>query len=182
LRVLARLPQAAGQVWQPGAAALYAELGLESEARAALEAVAVDDFAVVAHDGARVVHLTFIVDAVVALREHRLASRLHAELAPLAGRALVWMGPGFALGSADRQLGALAALAGDDAAADAHFAKAVEFDTRMGWPTWLARDHYEWSKALAQRDPRRAAEQLEAARVLGDRHGLNGLAARLATG
>ncbi|MFN0092997.1 MAG: ATP-binding protein [Acidimicrobiales bacterium] len=167
------------RVWRPGAAALYAELGLVDDASAELAALAADGFAALGADGTRMLQLTYVVDAVVSLQDASLAPTLYAELAPLAGRGLVWMGPGFALGSADRHLGALAALCGDHAAADAHFAAAVGFDARMGWPLWLAHDHYEWGRALAARGDPRAAAALDLARDLAERFGLAGLSARL---
>jgi DNA-binding CsgD family transcriptional regulator len=56
-----------------------------------------------------------------------------------------------AYGSADRYLGALAALRGRARDAESHFEAALRLDTRSGMPVWLARTQSAYGRFLAER-------------------------------
>src|SRR5689334_6461377 len=67
----------------------------------------------------------------------------YARLAPLAGTAIVSGVAVTFLGVVDHHLGVLARLAGRDADARRHLAKAVELHTALGASTWVARSREE---------------------------------------
>ncbi|WP_306205013.1 hypothetical protein [Actinoplanes sp. RD1] len=63
---------------------------------------------------------------------------LRATLQPYAGRLVVWGGANMITGPVDEYLGRLAARAGDGAAAEEHFDRAVALAERLGALPWLA--------------------------------------------
>jgi len=108
------------------------------------------------------------------------AATLYRLLEPYAGRNVVTGTNIACLGAVDRYRGMLAALAGDDASAAAHFAAAVALDERGGGRPWLAHSRCEWARWLASRggDAAAARAQLDAALALGRELGMAGLARR----
>jgi len=167
-------------LWQPGLALICAELELHEPAREAYEALAADDFAGIARDGMWLTNVVFAAEVCARLDDRPRAATLYRLLAPYAGRNVVTGTNIACFGAADRYRGMLAALAGDEAGAAAHFAAAVALDERGGGRPWLAHSRFEWARWLARRggDAAAARAQLDAALALGRALGMAGLARR----
>jgi DNA-binding CsgD family transcriptional regulator len=159
--------------WVPGLLALYTELGLEDPARRVLRELLDDDLDRYAASADWVAVLVFLVEAALALGDHKAAKRLHPMLAEYSGLNLV-AGPFVAVfGSADRYLGALESLRLLPGA-EASFEAAVEIDTRTQAPVHLAHSLAAWSGHLRHRgkDLDRADELAEQARTVAEPLGL----------
>jgi DNA-binding NarL/FixJ family response regulator len=170
-------------VWTPALVVLLAELGIEDEARARLAELTADDLARVPRGGLWLGGLAYLADACALLGDRVPASALYGELLRLSGRNVV-IGQGVACyGAADRFLGALAAIAGDAAAAERHFEAALVLNGRLGSPTWLAHTRYEYARMLLRRDgpgdSARAHGLLEEARRSAAAAGMEALATRI---
>jgi DNA-binding CsgD family transcriptional regulator len=160
---------------------VLAELGMEDEARRALEQVREEGFA-----GLRaslwVASLSYLADACAAVGDAELAALVYPELAPLAG-GTVEIGHGVACyGAADRYLGLLAATLGEPDGAVEHFERALAFNRAMGASTWVAHTLYAYGRTLRARgregDDDRATAMLTEAATLAERIGMPMLLAR----
>jgi len=172
VRLIANMDQPSS-LWRPGAAALYADLGLLDEARRELDALSADRFRVVPRDSLWPACLTFLAEACIATRATCHAGALYEELVPFASRNLM-VAMSTCFGPADRLLGGLADLLGSGAAADRHLQAALELADRSGSPVWRARVHLDWALVHAGRselaDARAKAKvALGAAQALGMR-------------
>jgi ATP/maltotriose-dependent transcriptional regulator MalT len=179
-RVLAdgdRMPS----IWGPAFAALLAELGMEHEARRALERVRQEGL-----DPYRstlwVASVSYLADAAALLGDEEMASLIYPELAPLSGANII-IGHGVAsYGSADRYLGRLAATLGDYDTALEHLERALAANRAMGANTWVAHTLYEFGRTLRMRgrheDEAPAAALLSEAATLAERIGMPMLLAR----
>jgi DNA-binding CsgD family transcriptional regulator/tetratricopeptide (TPR) repeat protein len=149
-------------LWQPGLAALLAELGMEDEARRAVEPIVADGLARY-RESLWLGSLIYLADAATFLRLPELAAPLYEALVPESGSNLM-VGHGVAVfGAADRYLGMLAAVLGWPAVAERHFTAGLEQNRRMGAHTWVAHTLAEHGLAL------RVPELLEeAARLAGE--------------
>ena len=167
-------------LWQPGLALICAELELHEPAREAYETLAAGDFAGLARDGMWLTNVVFAAEVCARLGDRPRALTLYRLLEPYAGRNVVTGTNIACFGAVDRYRGMLAALAGEDAKAAAHFAAAVALDERGGGRPWLAHSRHEWARWLAQRgdDEPAARLQLDAALALGRELGMAGLARR----
>ncbi len=117
--------------WVPGLLALYTELDVPTGTRRALEQM-VDRAAPDRVDEATwPMELAFMTEAALALGDAGAAERLRPLLAAYAGRNLVSGTMIATFGSADRLLGRVASLLGDDGAARRHLDVALEMDRRM---------------------------------------------------
>jgi hypothetical protein len=118
---------------------------------------------------------------VLGSRQH--ATHLYQALLPFAGRAAVAAGAVMCAGSVSRYLGGLAALSGQNTAAEEHFQAAIAGHRRLGARPLLARTLHEYAQLLAARaagsDLARAAEALAEARAIAAECGMTKLAAIL---
>jgi DNA-binding CsgD family transcriptional regulator/tetratricopeptide (TPR) repeat protein len=153
----------ADAVWRPGLAVLYAELDMLDEARHELEAVAPDRFGSLARDTLWPGGASFLADACVATAAVEHAPVLYDEMLAFRGQNLM-MGMTVSVGPADRLLGALAGLLGQDDAARDHFDTALALAERSRSPVWRARvlhDRARW--AAGRGDAAEALTRAEAA-------------------
>jgi tetratricopeptide (TPR) repeat protein len=178
LRSLIRL-QPETSFWRPGLVALYAELGMLTEAGEEFERLAVGGFAAIPHDGGREMALGFAAEACIALGDHERAGELLGFLSPCAGRLLTAVNQA-CLGPADRLLALLAATAGQNEEAERRFFQAIEFCRRMPSPLWLAHCLHDAAVHLPNLDRDQAQAMRGEAAELCQRHGLAGLAHKLA--
>jgi eukaryotic-like serine/threonine-protein kinase len=165
--------------WRCSLAATHAELGNEREARAALEAIAVDDFAVLPRDAQWTISLALLAEAAVFLGDREHAESLYAHLLPhdgltiVAGRAAACYGP------VARLLALLAGAAGRHEEAARHFEDALRLSERMGDLPFTARAQFEFARLAldrdAQGDRQRALDLLTDALEIGQRIGMIGL-------
>jgi DNA-binding SARP family transcriptional activator len=154
-------------IWRCVEVHLAVEAGRTSEARTALEAVAVDDFASLPFDEEWLVSMGLLAEAASALGDADCASVLHRQLLPYADRVAVSY-PEVATGAVARSLGLAAATTGCWEDAERHFAAAIELNERIGARPWLAHTRRDYARALDARgrpgDRASARELLAAAR------------------
>ena len=143
---------------------VLAELGHDPEARAGIAALAPDGFGALDFDETWLAAVSFLAEAVHALREAPHAATLYERLAPYADRVAVCT-PEVALGCVARYLGLLAATTGRTEVAARHFEDAVAYNERIGARPWVAltlHDH-----ALLAGDAELAARAAELYAALG---------------
>jgi tetratricopeptide (TPR) repeat protein len=151
----------------------YAELGRLDEARAVLDRLAADDFAIINGGMSRIIELTVATEICAAVADRPRAETLHRLLTP--HRGLIANRGSASTGAVDHHLALLETTLGRFDDADASFASAAAFHERLGVPAWLARTRLEWARMLLSRqqpgDAGRArellGEALTTARELG---------------
>ena len=181
IRVLAE--DGRGGAWQPGLAALLAELGMETEARRELERVT-DEALGDLRSSLWLASVVYLADACCVLADERVAAILYPEFAPQAG-ANVQIGHLVACyGAADRYLGGLASTLGEWERAEGHFEAARELNRRLGARTWLAHTDCEYARMLLRRgrleDRPTVSALLGRSLALATEIGMPALAARVA--
>ena len=139
---------------------LLLDLGRDEEAAAVLEALAVDDFAVIHEDNEWLIGMTLAAEAAARLRMRDAASVLYRKLLPRAEAHAVGHPEG-SMGSSSRYLGLLAAALDDDDAAVRHLDEAVRHNARMGLRPWTAHAQADLSDALARRAAPGDAERVD---------------------
>jgi DNA-binding CsgD family transcriptional regulator len=169
--------------WRPGLAVLFAELGMEDDARRQLHQV-LDDGLPALRRSLWLASLVYLAEVCAALGDAEGAEELYAELVPYAGGNVMVGHLVACYGAADRYLGMLASLLGDWDRAEAHFHSALALDTRLGARTWLAHTAYEYARMLLARgtgnDRAQAQAQLGLAMGLARTIGLGTLGRRVA--
>jgi DNA-binding CsgD family transcriptional regulator len=168
VRMLAARPERAE--WQPGLVALLAELEMEDEVRATLDAI-LDEGLEQFRATLWLASLTYLSDAAAAVDHEGAAAVLYTELEPLAGTNVMIGHLVSYHGSADRYLGMLARTLGEWDRAEAHFERALALNRSMSAATWLAHTGYEYARLLIARGSRDRAA-IEA--LLGDADELAG--------
>jgi class 3 adenylate cyclase/DNA-binding CsgD family transcriptional regulator len=177
MRLVAGRDEAQASLWGPGLAALYADLGMLSEARRGFEAVIAEGVAELPRDAVWPASISFLADACVAIGDRERAELLYDEIIPRRGRNLM-VGMTVCFGPAERHLANLAALLGRDAAAEEHFAGAFELARRSGSPVWEAHACRDHARFLVDRGRLDRAAQLRArAREIAIELGMAKLAA-----
>src|SRR5579859_6477496 len=176
IRILAADGQRSGP-WGPGFAAVLAELGMETDARRALERIAADGLDRF-RESLWLPSLTYLTDACAALHDDATAALVYPELEPFATTNVMVGHLVSCYGAADRYLGMLAAVLGEAERAEEHFERALKLNRRMGARTWLAHTAYEYARLqLARRRP--ADALLREAAELAQRIGMPSLFARI---
>jgi DNA-binding CsgD family transcriptional regulator len=118
--------------WVPGLLALYTELNCEAGMTRALNHLLNRKISDRTDEAQWPMELVFMVEAALGLGNRKALHALRPFVSRYAGKNLV-AGQFVALfGSADRYLARIAALDGDYAGAERHFAAALEMDRRMG--------------------------------------------------
>jgi tetratricopeptide (TPR) repeat protein len=165
--------------WRCGLAAVYAELDRRHDAQRELEALARHDFADLPRDGAWMLSIAGLSEVVAFLDDARRAEPLYQLLLPFANRCVVMNGP-ICLGSASRSLGLLTATMGRFDAAVRHFEDALEMNTKIRSPLWIAHTQRDYANTLLQRahhgDREKAIKLIDNALATADRLGLKALA------
>ncbi|MDX6580572.1 MAG: hypothetical protein QOJ47_2121 [Gaiellales bacterium] len=167
--------------WRPGLVVLFAELGMEAEARRELSRLVADGLEPL-RDSLWLASLAYLADACAALGDEALAALVYPELQPLAGANVMIGHLVSCYGAADRYLGMLAAVLREPELAEEHFQRALELNRRMGATTWLAHTAYEYARLLLSHGPReqeRAQAMLGDAAALAERIGMPALLARI---
>lgn len=169
--------------WGPGLAALYAELGMEDDARRELRRI-LDTGLGALRPSLWLASLVYLADACAALGDAEAAEALYPELEAYAGANVMIGHLVVCYGAMDRYLGTTAAVLGDWERAEGHFHAALALNTRLGARTWLAHTAYGYARMLLARGARddrtQARGQLGLALVLAQTIGLPGLARRAA--
>jgi tetratricopeptide (TPR) repeat protein len=173
----------AGSAWEPGFALMASDLGFDAPARRSLGKLASSDFALPL-DAMRTTTLAFFAEVAVKLSDRESAKSIYGLLLPYAHMTVTVGLTVVCYGSAGRFLGLLADLLEDQPAAEQHFERALEVNTRMeAWP-WLAHTQADYAAALRRwgsaADLARAAELAAAARASAERLGMAFLQKKLA--
>jgi class 3 adenylate cyclase/DNA-binding CsgD family transcriptional regulator len=143
--------------WGPGLACLYADLGLLAEARGVIDALAPDDFGVIALDVVRPAALGYVAEAVIATDSAEHAQTLLDELAAFKGHVLT-AGFSICLGPVDRIRAGLLALLDRFDEAHVALAAAREIADASRAVVWEARVEQMRSSVCARRGDMEAAE------------------------
>lgn len=166
--VAARYP--AFVVWRAALPVALIGAGRETDARAAFERLAADDFAAIPRDLFWLSTFALLTDACAGLGDGPRADALYDRLAPYEHRT-VQVSLAACWGSAARYLGLLAATGSRAELAPGHFATALAGNARLGARPALARTQAEYADVLRARgeagDAARARELRDAARELG---------------
>jgi hypothetical protein len=164
-QLAARYPQTTR--WTAALIYLQAELGRRDQAAAAFEPVATRGFAAVERDNQWLIAMTMLADTCAVLADARRAAQLRDLLLPYAGRNVVSVEGWACYGSADRVLALLATTMGLWEEAESHFEAALDLNTRLAAPSWLARTELGYAQLLAARrqagDAERARDLLQRA-------------------
>jgi DNA-binding SARP family transcriptional activator/tetratricopeptide (TPR) repeat protein len=159
---------------------LLARSGRSADARRELDALAVDDFAVLPFDQEWLFGMSFLAESSVALGDRNAAVVLYRLLAPWETYAAVDVAEGFR-GSISRDLGLLGSTLEHFDDAQRHFEDALEANERMGARPWLAHTEADYARMLLARDgpgdSQRAAELLDHALVTYRELGMEAYAA-----
>jgi DNA-binding SARP family transcriptional activator/tetratricopeptide (TPR) repeat protein len=165
-------------------AVLHGEVGREVEARAVLDAIAVDEFGALAVDNYWLVSLSLLSEVAAFLGDAKHAATLYALLLPFASYAAMG-GPEAWVGSVSRYLGLLATALGRWEAAEQHFENALALNAEMDARPWLAHTQHDYARMLLARDGpgdrERAQEFLDAALAAYRGLGMNTYAASAST-
>jgi predicted ATPase/DNA-binding CsgD family transcriptional regulator len=142
---------AATSTWRPGLALIYAELGLEREARAEFEHLAQERFTDIPRDGRWLTCITYLVEVCAYLADPMRATTLYELLRPYSGRSIVFGDGVVCYGSASRYLGLLATAMRQWEEAEGHFEEAAAMNARMGARPWLAHTQHDYAVMLLAR-------------------------------
>jgi DNA-binding CsgD family transcriptional regulator len=158
--------------WVPGLLALYTELGCEAGMTRALNHLINRKLGDRTNEAQWPMELVFMVEAALELGNREALHALRPYVSRYAGKNLV-AGQFVALfGSADRYLARMAALDGDNAAAERHFGAALEMDRRMGSVVHISETLARYALFKAARGDTEEARRLaDEARVLATQIG-----------
>jgi hypothetical protein len=162
--------------WRAALADLLWESDRPDEAQAEFEALAARDFEDIPGDLDWMAALALLSDVCAGVGDAARAGLLYEQLLPYAGTNVVIGLAAICLGSASRFLGKLAATMGRRDEAAAHFEHALEANTALRAPIWLAHTQLDYARALG--GGHRAEELIEAARATAADLGLPAVARR----
>lgn len=175
--------QAASATWRPGLALIYSELTMEREARAAFEAMAVDDFAILPRDAFWSATLAYLAETCVFLGDETRATTLYRLLLPYDGQNIVAGFAGVSYGAASRFLGLLATTRVRWEEAETHFQAALTMNAEMGARPWLAHTQHQYAAMLMARqwpgDCVKVGELLNQALATAQELGMHSLAEKV---
>ena len=136
--------------WKPGFALIAAELGHLEPARRMMNEMAADGFDLPL-DAKYSATLGYLADTAIIIGDEVMAGALYDRLLPYSGMTITIGVTTVCHGSADRRLGALAALRSDWAAMERHFETALKVDAAIRSKPCLAHTKAEFAFALRRR-------------------------------
>jgi len=169
-------------IWRPALARLYMELGRETEARREVERLARHGFADLPRDYSWLFALANLAPVAAFLDDRAHAANLYDLLLPYANRCAVGGPATVCEGAVARYLGLLATTMERFAEAEAHFAAALEMNTRLGALPSVAYTRHDFARMLLSRgaagDPATALDLVNDALVTAQELGMEGLVER----
>jgi tetratricopeptide (TPR) repeat protein len=138
--------------WTLGRGRLHAELGHREETALAFEEAAVAGFDKLERNMMWLVALTVLADVCAFLDDAQRAAELEQLMRPYAGRIVLSGEAWTCYGAADRSLGVLAATRRHWDEAETYFRRALERNTTLGSPPWLAQTQLAYAQMLLKRD------------------------------
>jgi DNA-binding SARP family transcriptional activator/tetratricopeptide (TPR) repeat protein len=163
--------------WRAAFADVLLETGRLDEAAEQLAMVAAHDFEDIPRDGDWMTTVTLLSEVSSGLGDAPTAARLYELLTPFAQRCVVIGLAALCLGSAARFLGKLAVALGDQRAAAEHFEQALEVNSRLKAPLWLAHTRLDYGQALGR--GARGQRMIDEAKEAADLFGLTALGRRV---
>ncbi len=136
--------------WRPGFGLIAAELGYKEPAERILDEMAENGFSL-QPDAMYSTTLSYLADISVAVGNQKHAESLFEILKPYEDLTITAGATTVCTGAAARRLGNLAALLSDWDTAESMFEKAIEIDTRMASPPWIAHSKAAFAAALRRR-------------------------------
>ncbi|WP_109310532.1 adenylate/guanylate cyclase domain-containing protein [Ruegeria sp. AU67] len=136
--------------WKPGFGLIAAELGYKEPAERILNEMAENGFDLPL-DAMFSTTLSYLADICVAVEHLGHAETLYDMLTPYEELTITAGATTVCAGAAARRLGNLAAVLKNWDAAERMFHKAIEIDTRMKCPPWIAHSKAAYASALRQR-------------------------------
>jgi DNA-binding CsgD family transcriptional regulator len=175
--------QPQSNIWRPGLALIYTELGQFQEARTQFEVLAADGFSTLVRDGAWVASIAYLAQVCSALGDAARAEVLYSLLQPCSGRNLLAGTSIACFGAADSLLGSLCATMKRWTDAERHFAAALAMNEAQGARPALAHTRYYYASMLVARhgaaDGQLAQSLLQAAGRDAAELGMRALASRI---
>jgi tetratricopeptide (TPR) repeat protein len=144
--------------WKPGFGLIAAELGYKEPAERILNEMAANGFDL-PPDAMYSTTLSYLADICVAIEHQEHAKTLYGILAPYEDLTITAGATTVCTGAAARRLGRLARVLKDWDAAEKMFEKAIEIDTRMKCPPWVAHSKAAYATALRRRGRQNDVEQ-----------------------
>lgn len=136
--------------WKPGFGLIAAELGYTEAAERILNEIAEHGFDLPA-DAMYTTTLSYLADICVAVDHQEHARSIYDLLAPYEDLTITAGATTVCAGAAARRLGSLAALQKDWKTAERMFEKAIEIDTSMKSPPWIAHSKAAYAAAMRRR-------------------------------
>ncbi len=173
----------AGAAWRPGLALVYADIGELENAKIEFQRLAADRFSAIPRDSLWQTSLTYLSEVCCDLDASEEAQILYGFLLPYQELAVVVGNASVCLGATSRFLGQLATSLGRWDDAERHFKHALQLNSRMSAPTWLAHTQFHYSQMLFQRgspqDVEPANELMNSALRIADELAMRGLDSRI---
>jgi tetratricopeptide (TPR) repeat protein len=168
--------------WPLALAHLLAEEGRVDEARAVFDTLAERDFADIPRNPAWQLTFWQLTEICALLGDARRA-RIVYDRAPSDDSEVIFLGPGIVCaGATARSLGLLATTMSRWDDAERHFEAAIDLESRMDAPPYLARTQFEYARMLLMRgtpgDRERATELLEQATIVARELGMRSIIER----
>ncbi len=136
--------------WKPGFGLIAAELGYSDAAEKILNELAENGFSL-PPDAMYSTTLSYLAEICIAVGSKTHAETLYKLLAPYEDFTITAGATTVCTGAAARRLGGLAALLGDWTRSNEMFEKAIEIDTAMKAPPWIAHSKAAFASALRRR-------------------------------
>jgi tetratricopeptide (TPR) repeat protein len=169
--------------WKLARCRLHAELGHRKETALAFEQVAAAGFDKLERNMMWLVALTVMADVCAFLGDAPRAAELEQLMRPYAGQIVLSGEAWNCYGAADRSLGLLAATRRRWDEAETYFRHALECNTTLGSPPWVAQTQFAYAQMLLGRgmtgDIEQAHDLLARAGSTADQLGMLGLATRV---
>ncbi len=144
--------------WRPGFGLIASELGYKEPAERILNEMADNGFDLPL-DAMYSTTLSYLADICVAIEHQGHAKTLYELLAPYEELTITAGATTVCAGAAARRLGGLGTVLKDWDAVDTMFQKAIEIDTRMKCPPWIAHSKAAYASALRRRGRPKDVEQ-----------------------
>ncbi|WP_170326743.1 adenylate/guanylate cyclase domain-containing protein [Ruegeria arenilitoris] len=144
--------------WKPGFGLIAAELGYKEPADRILNEMADNGFDL-PPDAMYSTTLSYLADICVAIEHQVHAKTLYDMLVPYEELTITAGATTVCTGAAARRLGSLSTVLKDWDAAEMMFQKAIEIDTRMKCPPWIAHSKAAYATALRRRGRPNDVEQ-----------------------
>lgn len=152
--------------WRCARTFYLSDYGRADEARIELDELAADGFAAVPHDMFWFIAICLLAQTTCNLDDEDRAATLYEMLTPYADRYCVIPPIAACYGSVSRNLGQLATVLGRFEDAAHHFETAIEMNTKIGSPGWVAHCQADFARLLLERDA--AGDREKAVELLGE--------------